>query len=53
MLFRYDLGALYEKRDRYEEAATHLREAVRLPAAEYIDAGVQEEAASLLESLGR
>ncbi len=53
VLFRYDLGALYEKRDRYEEAATHLREAVRLPAAEYIDAGVQEEAASLLERLGR
>jgi tetratricopeptide (TPR) repeat protein len=53
ILFRFDLGALHEKRGREEQAVVHLREALRLPPMQPIDMYVQEQAAALLEDIER
>lgn len=52
VLFQFDLGQLLERRGRDAEARAHLEEAVRLPAVQPIDPGLQEKAAALLEELG-
>jgi Flp pilus assembly protein TadD len=53
ILFRFDLGALHEKRGREEQAVAHLREALRLPPMQPIDMYVQKQAAALLEDIER
>ena len=53
VLFQFDLGRLYEKRGREEEAIAPLTMARDLPPVHPIDAAVQKRASALLQRIQR